>query len=586
MTTLHDFSFPLNVYGAMLQWTEGRVDYLHYGLFEHDDEPIWRAQERASARLWAQMPPPCRVLEVGIGLGHTLARLRGRGYRAVGITPEPAQRAFARQTYGAELDIEITRLEDFAPETAGFDLMLLQESAQYIQPLALFEAADRLLSRDRATLLVMDEFALRRESDADFGLHLLSHFTSLAERFGWELAHEEDVSDLAAPTVAVLQKLTRQHAVRVQQEFGLSVDEFDALERSNQRYAECYRRGVFGYRVLRFERGQAPELRPVALDEHRAAAMRSLFHRVFDREMGASEWSWKYGDGRGRGVGLVARDGSMKAFYGGLTRPLRLRGQPANGCQVCDVMVDPRVHRSLARRGPAHQVAASFLEAEIGWSRAHAVGFGFPTERALGVAERLGLYQRADEMVQLSWDPVPSLVGSKTWQLLALDARSLQAGDRPWSELQALWEAMAAGLTSSVLGVRDPGWVRYRYGLKPGSNYELAMVCEAETGLHLGLLVWRRHADHLELLDLIAAPERMPSLIDALRCHVAGTASGPLRVQAWITRSHAHLLQRPGDGAVLESMNLFVPANHHTPGVPPQALAGRWFLMAGDTDFR
>ena len=44
--------------------------------------------------------------------------------------------------------------------------MLLQESAQYIAPQALFDAADRLLVHDRATMLVMDEFALRRTATA------------------------------------------------------------------------------------------------------------------------------------------------------------------------------------------------------------------------------------------------------------------------------------------------------------------------------------------------------------------------------------------------------------------------------------
>ena len=89
--TAREFSFPLNVYGALLEWTQGRLDHLHYGLFDRADEPVIQAQERASERLWAQMPPPCRVLEVGIGVGTTLQRLRERGYDPLGVTPEPAQ---------------------------------------------------------------------------------------------------------------------------------------------------------------------------------------------------------------------------------------------------------------------------------------------------------------------------------------------------------------------------------------------------------------------------------------------------------------------------------------------------------------
>jgi hypothetical protein len=581
MNAVRDFGFPLNVYGAMLQWSEGRVDYLHYGLFEHEDEPVWQAQERASTRLWARMPPPCRVLEVGIGLGCTLQRLDERGYDVVGITPEAVQVAAVRAQHGVGLAIETTTLEAYAPAGPRFDLMLLQESAQYVQPLALFEAADRLLEPERATLLVMDEFALQRGSDAEFGLHLLPHFKALATRFGWQLVHEEDLTAQAGHTVAVLQKLTRRYACRVLDELGLAPAELAGLEQSNARYADCYRRGVFGYRLLHFERAAMPAHRPVALDANRAAAMRELFGRVFGRAMSAEEWDWKYGQGRGRGIGLADRDGRLQAFYGGLTRPLQLFGRAALGCQVCDVMVAPGLHDSLRRQGPGHRVAATFLEAEIGWGRPHAVGFGFPTARALGMAERLGLYRRVDEMTQWRWDPgtAPRWPNAASMQMLC--ATELQPGQPARATADRCWQAMAAGLTGAALGVRDAAWLQYRYGSKPGFTYETWLL--QEPGAQPGLLVLRRHAEQLELLDLVGAPDQLARLVGAAR--VLAARAG-LALRTWITASHAGLLRQDGDAAVRETLDLFVPANAWTPGVPPAALQGRWFLMAGDTDFR
>ncbi len=591
---LLQLSFPLNVYAAMLVWSEGRVDYLHYGLFNSVDEPIWQAQERASQRLWAQMPPPCSVLEVGIGLGHTLARLGQRGYQAMGITPEAAQAAYAQAEQGGNLSISISMLEDFAPPGPRFDLMLLQESAQYIQPLALFEAADRLLNSERATLLVMDEFALTRASDADFGLHLLPHFKALAQRFGWQLAHEEDVTAAALLTLDVLQTLTQRYASRLRQELGLGDAELAGLDASNARYAHNYKTGVTGYRVLRFERQTAPALRPVVMDGHGAAtapqalAMRALFQRVFGREMAAPEWQWKYGQGHGSGVALAARDGSFKAFYGGLSRRVRLFGQPARACQVCDVMVEPSARRSLQRQGPGHQLGASLLEAQIGWARPHAVGFGFPTDRALRVSEKLGLYERADEMVQLRW-PLPGrlakVLGAVSARCATLNLQALEEGHPHWNALQAAWAAMAADLQGSALGVRDPAWLRYRYAQKPGADYEALMLRAALSGVAAGVVVFRRHASHIELLDVVARTSRMPALVAALR-REAATGPTPKPVLAWMTASHAHLLRQPGDAAVQEPLNLFVPANAHSPGVSPAALRGHWFLTAGDTDFR
>ncbi len=94
------FSFPLNVYAHLLQQVEGQADYLHFAVFEPGQNDVRRAQERASELLWQALPPPCRLLEVGIGLGTTLARLRAAGYDAHGITPEPAQIDAAHARHG------------------------------------------------------------------------------------------------------------------------------------------------------------------------------------------------------------------------------------------------------------------------------------------------------------------------------------------------------------------------------------------------------------------------------------------------------------------------------------------------------
>ncbi len=581
MKLRHDFSFPLNVYGAMLQSGEGRADGLRDGLFEHEGEAQRQARERASARLWAQMPPPCRVLEVGIGLGRTLRHLRESGYDAVGIRPEVAQAAAARALQDEGLSIVSTSLEAFAPAGPRFDLMVLQESAQFIEPLALFEAADRLLSQEQASLLVMDVFALQRSLDGEFGLHLLPHFKSLATRFGWKLGYEEDVSDQARHTVSELQRLTRRHAQQALDQPGLAAHDLAGLEQANARFADCCRRGVLGHRLLRFERLAKPAHRPVALDTNRAADMRSLFEQVFGRAMSVEEWDWKYGAGRGRGIGLAARDGRLLAFYGGLTRPLQLFGCAAMGCQVCDVMVATGAHDSLRRQGPGHTVAATFLEAEIGWGRPHAVGFGFPTARALGMAERLGLYQRVDQMTQWRWDPATAPSWPEPSSLQALPATALQPGEPACDIIDRCWQAMAAGFTDAVLGVRDAAWLRYRYGQKPGVEYEIWML--QGPNFDPGFLVLRRHVDQLELMDLIGAPAQLAQLVAAAR--VLAAQAG-LALRAWITASHAALLTQHGDAAVPEALDVFVPANAWTPGVPPDALQQRWFLMGGDTDFR
>lgn len=572
------FSFPLNAYAAMLLWSEGRADSLHYGLFERVDEPIADAQARASARLWAQLPPPpLRVLDVGVGLGTTLERLLASGYDAHAISPDERQvAAVAARLPGAS--VQVTRLEDLAAPAQPWDLMLFQESAQYIEPLALFDAAHWLLDPRRASIVVMDEFALRRRDDDDRGLHLLPEFLALARRCGWTLVHEDDVTEAARLTLDVLLALSARHRARLIGELGLGAEQVDALDDSNRRYRDRYAAGVFGYRVLRFERAERPQRVPVPVIPVRGDAMRRLFARVFGREMGAAEWRWKYA--HGHGVGLLRADGELDAFYGGLTRRLLLRGRLVDGCQVCDVMVAPEARSSLGRQGPLHDITASFLEAEIGHGRRHAVGYGFPNDRALRVAERLGLYRRVDEVVELTWPAAPWAASVAT----AVDMSTLIDADPLWSRIDSLWREMAAALGDSVLGVRDAAWLRWRYRDRPGAAHELLVRPAGPADRAGGAAVVRHHADQIECLDLIGDPSVWPDLLREVRQRAAALGCPVVRV--WITASHEARLRRGGDGATRAALNLHVPANAHTAGVPPEALQGRWLLMGGDTDFR
>lgn len=581
-----DFAFPLNVYARMLEAGEGRLDYLHYGLFERDDEPVWQAQERASQRLWAALPPPCRVLEVGIGIGTTLRRLGEAGYQAVGITPDPAQVAEVQYRHGAAVRVLTSSLEALDRRHGPWDLMLLQESAQYIDPLALFEAADRLLVADDAQLVVMDEFAFDRCGADDTGLHDHAHFLALARRMGWEVLLEEDVSSKARGTLVAIERLVRQQRERLEHELDLAPALLDGLIIAAERYRRLYERGVYGYRLLRLTRRHRPVLRLGDVGPAQAPAMRAEFAQVFGKTMDAAEWHWKYGDDRGRAVGLWQGD-ELVAHCGATSRRCRIDGRLAWGCQVGDVMVLPQANAGLNRQGALHQVTATLLEREIGWGRAHLVGFGFPNVRALKVAERLGLYAAVDEVVQLDW-PVRQewRRADAMWHVEPIDPASLVEGSRAWRELEHLSTQMADGMPNTLLPLRDPQWLRHRYGRRPGVVYRLLMQRHHLSQRAQGAMVLRDHDDHVELMDLIGPPAALKALVRAARMRAEEDRPARGGLRAWITRSHLSLLDDPADLAQQTEMGVMVPTSVHTAGPTPDSLRGRWFLMAGDTDFR
>lgn len=578
------FAFPLNVYARMLELDEGRVDYLHYGLFESADEPVWRAQERATRLLWRALPSPCRVLEVGIGVGTTLRKLGQAGYRAFGITPDAAQVAEVRLRHGEAVAVAQSTLEALDDRQGPWELMLLQESAQYIEPLALFEAADRLLTPADAVIVVMDEFALRRRSPADTGLHDLDAFKTLAQRMGWSTVEEHDVSAPASGTVDAICRLVQRQREALLRELPVTAAQLDGLIDAGRRYQAMYKEGVYGYRLLRLHRSQRPALRLGAVTQAQSPAMRQLFERVFAQPMTASEWHWKYGDGRGHAVGLWRGD-VLLAHYACATRAVRMNGQDVPACQVGDVMVQAEAKAGLGRQGALHRVSATLLEQQIGWGRRHLLGYGFPNARAMRVAQRLGLYAPVDHVLQLDWPTAPA----RRWQdrlliVEPIDVVGLHSDQPIWLTLQRLWQSMGAGLPAALLPVRDPAWLRHRYGLRPGVTYRVNLLRRRIGGRALGVFVLRANDDHVELLDLIGPPGALAGLVRAARLSIQGTGHEHLRV--WITASHVHWIDDPDEPALRTDPDVQVPTCVHTPGPSPDSLRERWFLMGGDTDFR
>jgi SAM-dependent methyltransferase len=246
-----DFPFPLNVFAYVLSREGEDVLHLHYGLFENADESLASAQERSTRLLLERLPsPPLRVLEVGIGLGALLDRLTRRGYSADGITPDRAQLAAARARFGDSLRATAACLEQYDPPDR-YGAFLFQESSQYIDGEALF-ARVRALAAPAALVLVLDEFTVA-PAEAPGGLHRLDHFRAAAERNGFRLLEELDVSRQAAPTVDYFLERIPRYREALIEGLALSEPQIDALIESGKGYRRRYASGEYGYRLLRFE---------------------------------------------------------------------------------------------------------------------------------------------------------------------------------------------------------------------------------------------------------------------------------------------------------------------------------------------
>lgn len=443
--------------------------------------------------------------------------------------------------------------------------------------LALLDAAAERARDGPARTTLTAELLLQPGPDDEPGVPIREHLLAIAERNGWKLMLREDVgAGLLQQRQSLLQLVGRQRAALARE----GVDPTAALRRLTASVAGLRDGRRVGER-WELQQSSRPLQRLLAVTGTHSVAMRALFADVFGHDMSAEHWHWKYGRGPGRALALF-ENGDMVAHYGGLTRDLRVLGQPLRGCQVCDVMVAPRARRSLARRGPMYRIAATFLETQIGWALPHAVGYGFPSARHQGAADRMKLYEAVDRLVQLSWpasaaDPPPPVV----LQELGRPGRCLTAGDR--RRVDRLWQAMARSMTDVALGVRDADWLQWRYLERPGVDYEVLLVRSRWWRRPLGVVVLRRRDDVLELMDLVAPPEHFALLLAAARARAA--QAGRAQLRCWVTASQQMRLAPVLGTPHVQDLGIEVPACCHTAGPAPALLRGRWFLLGGDADF-
>jgi len=247
----HGFPFPLNVFVYVLAHEEGDVQSLHYGLFEKVEDSIEAAQERSTRLLIERLPqPPCRLLEVGIGFGTTLARLTRLGYDAEGLSPDERQIDAARSRFGESLRVHPETLEAF--ETSNrYDVILFQESSQYIDSEQLFRKA-RGLAVSAGSVIVLDEFATR-PVERPGALHRLDRFLAAAQAQGFRCEEEVDLSREAAPTVDYFLERLPRYRDTLRADLSVSPEQFDGLIESGIAYRDLYRSGAYGYRLLRFQ---------------------------------------------------------------------------------------------------------------------------------------------------------------------------------------------------------------------------------------------------------------------------------------------------------------------------------------------
>jgi predicted N-acetyltransferase YhbS len=191
-----------------------------------------------------------------------------------------------------------------------------------------------------------------------------------------------------------------------------------------------------------------------------APGIRALFARVFQAEMTAEEWQWKYaGNPDGWLATVAVLDGEIVGNYSGSGVRFHLGGQERVAYAIGDVATDPKVRQLGGRRGVFREMTEAFY-AEVG-RRGLPFCFGFPNDRALAVSHR---FAGTVSLLPIVERRVPCAS-------LAPEPGGFQFGDSVGESFDALWREARADLPAAA--VRDRLRANWRFHARPARYYRM-----------------------------------------------------------------------------------------------------------------
>lgn len=313
---------------------------------------------------------------------------------------------------------------------------------------------------------------------------------------------------------------------------------------------------------------------PEWVDQTQQSEWLELFKISFQAEMTPQFLKWKYRDTVKMGIG-VKRDEKLVAFYGGMPRDIILERHLVHAVQIGDVMVHPSERGAFTRKGAFLISAESFISQTIGTDKAYKIAFGFPSKRHYTLGEKLGLYDIVNTIKELSWT-VKQKPSFSLWNF-----RNFEESDLDY--IPRLWGEMVKNLPKSAIGIRDNKWIKSRYLDHPDKPYKMITVHRRWSKKPEGVLVFRdRGADGMEWIDMVGDITRLPAFC-SIAYKFAFEHFSP-RLFCWMTQSHLSHFEKTRP--LTSETDIVIPITILTDGLKPEQIKDRWWLMAGDTDFR
>lgn len=314
------------------------------------------------------------------------------------------------------------------------------------------------------------------------------------------------------------------------------------------------------------------------LQEAELASIQPLFHRVFGHPISQSLLAWKYAGGHGESWIIEETPGSLfPAVHCGIFfRHVLIDGDTIKAKQLVDLMAAPKTTGLSRDDSPFAILLRALLTEPEPAENPHGIAFGFPGDRAMRLAENLGVAQPDDQLMDIDLAPAQRRLSLLTYRT----SESLSVSDE--AKISCLWSKMRHDLRDYAVGVHDPAYIRYRYIDRPEGNYVLILVESRWFRKPVGLAVVGMHSSPPELLDIICPLDHSEDVLMTLQRWMAANRIEQLRFS--LTSTFAQRFS--GIAARIEKTQFRIMGSPFAHPASQERLQGKWWLTGGDTDYR
>ena len=326
------------------------------------------------------------------------------------------------------------------------------------------------------------------------------------------------------------------------------------------------------------------------LEEKDRSAVCALFKKVFSEEMPEAFWEWKYNHPQGKGT-VVFKDDQLVAHYGGIGTNILKQGENSTAIQITDVMVDPAVRHAVRKSSPFFIAGTLFLDNFIGYKNPYLLGYGFPSDRHMRLAEMLGMYKPVGKMWELTW-PEPNFPTSFWQTYVQVTSENFESCKR---KLNEIWFDFSHQLKEGIVCKKTSAYIKRRYLDHPTNEYRVYLVMNRFMPKVKGLLVLKIDEESFNqsrgtkisdkpamIMDVMFSNKKELPKVISLAAQQA-REHGHKSLQTWCSKGFLDWWQIGSPEQ--KELPITTPANVWTDGPSPEELKDLWWLMPGDTDY-